>query len=344
MSTSASLQGSRRERRLEQSRLESSAWTGPNRHYDIIAELGVAFVVITVLTVALALVFGSPDQQPVSLKGWADTTPRQFLAISLSELEGSSISAQYGPPYNHGTGSVQHLGPVSPQRLFGVHYPLNSAHDFVLDPLALVPGNQSLQSALASYRRAPAAVRARWEKAYAAALRGGTSLSALGKSGRSYGPVGPMLDNLLDLAKSGALDAALVSHGAFYTQNYTKPIMFLGDSTAAGDKSYWASVVSGAHLLGNQWGMMNETGSWPGQPWLWLYTLWYQVPPMSSSPNGDLMVVTIMGVLSVGLLLVPFVPGVRSIPRWLPVHRVIWREWYRSQAAHQDMPGSPRAE
>ena len=23
---------------------------------------------------------------------------------------------------------------------------------------------------------------------------------------------------------------------------------------------------------------MNETGSYPGQPWLWLYQLWYHVP------------------------------------------------------------------
>jgi hypothetical protein len=27
-------------------------------------------------------------------------------------------------------------------------------------------------------------------------------------------------------------------------------------------------------LTGDQWGVMNETGSYPGQPWLWLYQLW----------------------------------------------------------------------
>ncbi len=26
--------------------------------------------------------------------------------------------------------------------------------------------------------------------------------------------------------------------------------------------------------------MMNETGNYPGQPWMWLYTFWYQVPPL----------------------------------------------------------------
>ncbi len=37
-------------------------------------------------------------------------------------------------------------------------------------------------------------------------------------------------------------------------------------------------------------------------------------------------------VLSVGLILVPFLPGVRSIPRKSRLYRVIWREHYRSGA------------
>ena len=27
--------------------------------------------------------------------------------------------------------------------------------------------------------------------------------------------------------------------------------------------------------------MMNKTGSYPGQAWLWLYTCWHQVKPFS---------------------------------------------------------------
>ena len=27
--------------------------------------------------------------------------------------------------------------------------------------------------------------------------------------------------------------------------------------------------------------MMNETGSYPGQVWLWLYTFWYQIEPFN---------------------------------------------------------------
>ncbi len=72
------------------------------------------------------------------------------------------------------------------------------------------------------------------------------------------------------------------------------------------------------HLLGEQWGMMNETGSYPGQAWLWLYAFWYQVEPFKTSENADILVMLIMGVLSLAFVCIPFIPGVRSIPRWIP--------------------------
>jgi len=85
---------------------------------------------------------------------------------------------------------------------------------------------------------------------------------------------------------------------------------------------------------------MNETGSYPGQAWLWLYTFWYQIPPFSNEEttigaNADAVVWGIMMLLSLLLLLVPFLPGIRSIPRWIPLYRIIWRQWYRNHP----MPG-----
>jgi hypothetical protein len=76
---------------------------------------------------------------------------------------------------------------------------------------------------------------------------------------------------------------------------------------------------------------MNETGSYPGQVWLWLYTLWYQVEPIKSSPNGDLQVLLIMIFLSLAFVCIPFLPGVRDIPRRIPIYKLIWREHYRAR-------------
>jgi hypothetical protein len=62
---------------------------------------------------------------------------------------------------------------------------------------------------------------------------------------------------------------------------------------------------------------------------LWPYTLWCQVPPMNSSPNADLQVWAIMMRLTM-LPVLPFIPGLRSIPRWSRVYRLIWRVHYQN--------------
>ena len=81
--------------------------------------------------------------------------------------------------------------------------------------------------------------------------------------------------------------------------------------------------------------MMNETGSYPGQSWLWLYTFWYQIKPFSD-PNtafgasADIYVMAIMTVLSVLFICVPFLPGIRDLPRRIPIYKLIWRDHYRA--------------
>src|SRR6185312_12364540 len=91
------------------------------------------------------------------------------------------------------------------------------------------------------------------------------------------------------------------------------------------DGGHYADQATAMHLTGTQWGVMNETGSYPGQPWLWLYQLWYHVPPFSDSASVDVWAVYLTGIATLLLLLVPFIPGLRDLPRWIPVHRLIWR-------------------
>jgi hypothetical protein len=133
-----------------------------------------------------------------------------------------------------------------------------------------------------------------------------------------------MMASLLSLAQSGGLDGALLTSGQFFQTDYTKPLLFMADG------GLLAKRAEEQHLLGTQWGMMNETGSYPGQSWLWLYTFWYQVEPFKSSTNADLLVIIVMGVLSLLFICVPFLPGIRDLPRKLPIYRVIWREHYSS--------------
>jgi hypothetical protein len=140
------------------------------------------------------------------------------------------------------------------------------------------------------------------------------------------GPVPAMLASELALAQSGSIDTDLLAQRAFFGTDFTRPLLFMEDG------QYYASLASADNLTGDQWGVMNETGSYPGQPWLWLYQMWYHVPGWRNSLNVDLIAIYMTGAATVLLLLVPFIPGLRDIPRWIPVHRLIWRDWNQQSA------------
>jgi len=308
-------------------------WEGGYRRYDLVKEFVIALVVVGMLTVALAGVFSSPDKHAVTIAQWSRADPTDFATTALAELDGTSTTATYGPPYNTTPGAGQKIGPISLQRLAGVRIPIDTARDFVLDPLASLASDQpALGRALRVYQQASDVQRQRWTDAYAKALAHATFRNgALLVPPGDYGPVEPILARLVAFARSGGLDGALVTHSQFYATDYTKPLLFMADST------YLQGLAHQEHLLGGQWGMTNETGNFPGQSWLWLYTFWYQISPFKTSTNADALIWTIMAILTLALILVPFIPGIRSIPRRLPLYRLIWRDYYRS-VEHQ--PGS----
>ena len=293
--------------------------------YDLVKELALALVGTLALVIVLAAVLSSPDVPSVTIQSWAQKQPVDLVTTATGELAGSTVSAGYGAPYNDGSGAVQSLGFFSPQAWAGTRLPVDPARDFVLKPLqAASAGNTELADALSTYDGASDSQRTAWLDAYTKALKdakeeNGQVVVASG----DYGPLPVMMGSLLQIARAGALDGYLLGGGGFYQTDYTRPLLFMGDG------SYLSSLAEDQHLLGSQWGMMNETGSYPGQSWLWLYTLWYQIPPYNGNANADLLVVLTMLVLSAALVVVPFIPGIRDIPRWIPLHRLIWRDYYR---------------
>jgi hypothetical protein len=64
------------------------------------------------------------------------------------------------------------------------------------------------------------------------------------------------------------------------------------------------------------------------------------VSPFQHSSSVDIWAVYLTGLGTILLLLVPFIPGLRDIPRAIPVHRLIWRSWYRS-SGKSAAPESP---
>ena len=298
--------------------------------YDLLKELGIAMAISLVLVLALAIFLSSPDVGSVTIQSWSKADPVDFVTTANNELAGASTSANYGPPYNSGSGSVQSIGPISPQSWAGVHVNVDQPNDYVINPLKQAASSDSeLNSAIGSWQAASADQQAKWHDAYDKALQKAKvdSNGAVTVAAGDYGPVPTMLNRELQLAQAGALDGLLLSSNHFYQTDYTKPLLFMGDGT------YLAGLADGQHLTGNQWGMMNETGLYPGQTWLWLYTMWYQLPPFNSAWASftDLAVVLMMLLLTVLLALVPFIPGPRDIPRLVPIYRLIWRRYYAAK-------------
>ncbi len=311
--------------------LASRPWRGRVRDYDLFKEVTIGFVIVSLITVALVAVLGSPDEPGVTFSSWSRAQPLDFATTATAELAGTSDTAGYGPPYNNTPDATQTLGPLDLQSASGVRIPIDTADAFVIAPLKTLP---RVPAAVATWENASAAEQARWTESYSKALAADKS-SALPAPRAAYGPVPALITSLTGMARSGALDGALASQNGFYNQDYTKAILFLGDGT------YFQNLAAAQHLTGDQWGMMNETGNYPGQSWLWLFSFFYQVEPFASAPNADLLVVLIMGVLTVLLALIPFIPGLRTIPKWIPVHRLVWRDYYRSRRRpeEQDVPG-----
>ena len=299
--------------------------------YDLVKELVIAVVAVGVIALIGAAVLSSPDVAPVTIATWSQADPVDFVTTATGELAGSSTSAGYGAPYNS-AGPGQSWGPIAPQSWFGVRIPIDSANAFVIQPLQRASfSNTTLGTALSTWQNATADQQTTWLDAYSKALVDATvSDGAVAVADGDYGPLPVMMSNLVGIAQAGGLDGLLVINGRFYQTDYTQPLLFIGDG------GYLPSLAVQAHLTGSLWGMMNETGSYPGQTWLWLYTMWYQVFPFNSDTgflgvnagNADLGIIILMTLLTVALALVPFIPFLRDIPRWIPIHRLIWRQYY----------------
>ncbi|MFN8500211.1 MAG: hypothetical protein U0641_20345 [Anaerolineae bacterium] len=299
-------------------------WVGPIERYDLIQEGIIAVVVVAVLVVALSVLFGSPMVRGVSFQSWANADPKDFVNTTLTELAGTSETATYGPPYNNQTGQLQSLGPISPQAWVGVRMLVNPPDDFVVKPLAAAAAlNPDIQKALGQWAGATPTQQQAWSTAALSSTLtiNGSTVQLAG--GKDSGPIPTLLGGMLKLAQTGGLTSQSIdAPGNTYSMNYTKSLLYIED----GD--YLGAIAEKYNLTGKQWGVMGEIGNWPGQPWLWFYTMWYNVPLWSNIGTDILAVATVVPVV-LFFLLIPFIPGVRSLPRGLRVYRRIWRSYYQ---------------
>jgi hypothetical protein len=138
-----------------------------------------------------------------------------------------------------------------------------------------------------------------------------------------------LAEGLTAMATSGAYDNAMTGQGKFFQTDQTAQLLLMGDG------GFMESKAVDLRLGGDQWGMMNEAGSWPGQIWLAFWSVWYQLPMFNNADGGtltdnaDAIIFFILMALILLFILVPWIPGVRDLPRWIPLHRLVWKDYYK---------------
>jgi hypothetical protein len=298
----------------------------PTKPYDLLREGLIVFGIVAAVVVVLALIFSSPDYPTVRGEDVAKLQPVAYLRTTANILAGNSSIDGYGPPYTNDTANAQEILGIAPANWLGRTNPINPAQDFVLKPLARVAELQpDVADALQTYQDATPGQQQAWLNAYLPAL----DTATVDADGRvtlpegDYGPVETLMSGMLDLGRAGLLEGALESNARLpYSLNFTRSLLYFQDDV-------YNNVAEKLDLTGTQWGISHETGDYPGSWWLWPYTFLYQINPIKSSANADLVVGVIMLVLFLVILLMPFIPGLNRLPHWLKVYRLIWRDWYQ---------------
>ena len=275
-------------------------WQGPERQYDLIAEGTIAVIVVAVLCILAASLWGSPDGgltypgAPKSPAGQA-FAPGTGISNDPSDLAQTAVRSSPAGPPPPGT-ARRSTRPPAPRRdhrdraaeiakaIFGLTLPINTADDFVLAPVSQLaaPSSPAVAAAVSRYEAAggdlspgaPAGQVASsqqmtWLNNYAKALAASsakfTPTSITVKAG-NYGPLPVIIGAELAIASNGSLDG--------YLQGSQQQ---LGANTTAGTMFFGGRHPVGVHRRGpgrrRRPVGRDETRcvKLPGQVWLWLY-------------------------------------------------------------------------
>jgi hypothetical protein len=312
-------------------RAEANLRDIPMKPYDLLREGLIVFGVVAIAIVILAIIYSSPDYPTVRGQDVAQRQPIAYLKTSANFLVGNSGIDGYGPPYTNDTANAQQVLGIAPANWFGVTIPIDPAQDFILKPLSQVAGlNNDVASALQTYQAASSDQQQAWLTAYLAALDQATvTKGQVQVPGGDYGPVGTLMEGMLNLGRAGLLEGSLETNAWLpFNLDFTRSLLFFQDDVDA-------SVADTLGMSGGLWGISHETGPYPGAWWLWPYTFFYQVPALSTSDNADLQVSLIIMVLFLVTLLAPYIPVINRLPRWLGLYKLIWRDWYHRPPTRQ---------
>jgi len=267
-----------------------------------------AFVLFVVIIIVAALV-GSPNWPRDTIASVSRQDPGGAVLAFTQELAGDSISTENATEYGMGY----------PGDVFA-HNPLHQAAWFL---------GPAVQAALNAFDAANPQQRVAWARNYEHALATITPMasgsgmtvtpspdySKISTLKGDFGPIPVMVAADLRLAQNGYLEQYLQTIEPGHAYHLTNIWLY--------DHPQMLNTAVQQGLTDDQWGMVKERG-FPVGPWYLIIPAVFHVkfPGGSNGPGFVLWNLLFAFFL---LFIVPLVPGIRDLPRYLKLYRFIYR-------------------
>jgi hypothetical protein len=269
--------------------------------YPILAV--VLFVVVAVLAAAV----GSPNWPKDTIAGVTKDNPGGAILAFTQELDGTATS----------TGNAAEFGMGDPGQVFVLN-PLRQAAPLL---------GTDVQSAAATYDAASAQQQQAWASNYDKALgtitaSGGGEMEGIPSPDFSkidtltgdFGPVPVLVKADLQLAQSGYLEQYLEAVEPGHSFHLVNIWLY--------DHPNLLNTAVDQGLTDDQWGMVKERG-FPVGPWyLFIPAVFHVYFPGGTTGQGFVLWNLLFAAIL--LFVVPLVPGIRDIPRYLKLYRFIY--------------------
>jgi hypothetical protein len=267
-------------------------------------------VVLLVVVAVLAAIVGSPNYPRDTIAGVTRADPGGGILAFTQELDGTSSSSA----------NAQEFGMGDPGQVF-VLTPLRQA--------APLLGSNTLQQAIATYDGASATQQQAWASNYGKALgtimpSGGGAMSSgipspdfskIDTLKGDFGPIPVLVKADLQLAQNGYLEQYLQAVDPGHSYHLTNIWLY--------DHPQMLNTAVAQGLTDDQWGMVKERGFSVGPWYLAIPAVFHVYFPGGVTGPGFILWNLLFAAFL--LFVIPLVPGVRDIPRYLKLYRFIYR-------------------
>jgi hypothetical protein len=265
-------------------------------------------IVLLVVVAVIAAAVGSPNWPKDTIAAVTKDNPGGAIMAFTQELDGTATS----------TGNAQEFGMKDPGQIF------------VLDPLRQASPmlSSDVQSAITTYDAASPQQQTSWAAAYDKALgtimpSGGSAMSGtpspditkIDTLKGDFGPVPELVKADLQLAQNGFLEQYLQAVEPGHSYHLTNIWLY--------DHPNLLNTAVDQGLTDDQWGMVKERG-FPVGPWYLIIPGVFHVY-FPGGVTGQGFVLWNLLFAAILLFVVPLVPGIRDIPRYLKLYRFIYR-------------------